>query len=257
MWYHLPAMSFRDHFSVRAEDYARYRPKYPKEMYACLAGVAPGRRLALDCATGSGQAASGLAAHFERVIATDASPEQLARAVAHERVDYAVAYAEAAPVLEHSVDLVVAAAAAHWFDLDRFYDDVRRILRPRGVIAVWSYYMFEAEAGVTEVMTRYADEILRDYWPERMHLNQAHYDGLPFPFQRIDAPRLLMEADWTLEQMLGFATTWSASQRYERKHGTHPLELVIADLERAWGDPTRRLRLRWPLHMRVGTTAQI
>jgi len=256
MWYHSSAMSFRDHFSMRAGDYARYRPRYPKEMYACLAGVAPSRRLALDCATGSGQAALGLAAHFERVIATDASPEQLARATTHERVDYAVAYAEAAPVLEHSVDLVVAAAAVHWFDLDRFYADVRRILRPGGVIAVWSYYMFEAEAGVTEVMARYADEIVGDYWPERMHLNQNRYAGLPFPFERIEGPHFSMEAHWSLGQMLGFATTWSASQRYEQQHGSHPLERVLPDLEQAWGDPSRRLRFRWPLHMLVGTVPQ-
>lgn len=51
---------FADHFSVRSRDYARFRPSYPPALFAWLAETAPARRLAWDCATGSGQAAAGL-----------------------------------------------------------------------------------------------------------------------------------------------------------------------------------------------------
>lgn len=53
-----------DQFSAVARAYARYRPSYPAELFAALARAAPGRRAAWDCATGTGQAATGLAAHL-------------------------------------------------------------------------------------------------------------------------------------------------------------------------------------------------
>jgi len=87
-------MSFKDHFSKQAADYARFRPRYPREMFEYLGRIAPSRALAWDCATGNGQAAVGLAAVFERVIATDASEKQIANAEPHERVEYRVAPAE-------------------------------------------------------------------------------------------------------------------------------------------------------------------
>src|SRR5208282_5000395 len=81
-------VSFKDHFSRQAAAYGRHRPRYPLELAAHLAAVAPGHTLALDLATGNGQAAVDLAAHFERVLASDASASQLAHAAPHARVHY-------------------------------------------------------------------------------------------------------------------------------------------------------------------------
>ena len=86
---------FRDHFASAATDYAAFRPRYPAALFAALAECAPGRHLAWDCATGSGQAAIGLAEHFEQVVATDASAAQLSAALAHARVRYREAPADA------------------------------------------------------------------------------------------------------------------------------------------------------------------
>ena len=69
-----------DHFSAHAQNYARFRPTYPTELFAWLASQSPGHRLAWDCGTGNGQAALGLADHFVHVHATDLSPQQLAQA---------------------------------------------------------------------------------------------------------------------------------------------------------------------------------
>ncbi|HEY2140100.1 MAG TPA: hypothetical protein VGH00_08465, partial [Chthoniobacterales bacterium] len=65
-------MEFKDHFSKQAEGYAKFRPRYPQELFRYLATIAPRRELAWDCATGNGQAAVELAEVFDRVIATDA-----------------------------------------------------------------------------------------------------------------------------------------------------------------------------------------
>jgi ubiquinone/menaquinone biosynthesis C-methylase UbiE len=99
---------------------------------------APARRLAVDCATGSGQAAVALAEHFAAVLAVDASSSQLTRAQPHPRVYYAASLAERLPAPDGSADLVTAAQAAHWFDFERFHAECRRVLAPGGVVAVWT-----------------------------------------------------------------------------------------------------------------------
>src|SRR5205085_2841298 len=112
---------FRDHFASAATDYAAFRPRYPAALFAALAESAPGRHVAWDCATGSGQAAIGLAGHFEQVVATDASAAQLSAALAHPRVRYREAPADASGLPPRSVELVTVAQALHWLDRTSFY----------------------------------------------------------------------------------------------------------------------------------------
>ena len=81
---------FKDHFSKQAAEYAKFRPRYPKELFRWLGSVAPAKNLAWDCATGSGQAAVELAEIFGTVIATDASEKQVRNAEQHARVEYRV-----------------------------------------------------------------------------------------------------------------------------------------------------------------------
>jgi len=82
-----------------------------------LAAIAPAQRLAWDSGCGSGQLSLLLAGPFARVVATDASPEQIARAAAHPNVDYRCARADASGLAARVADLATAAQAAHWFDL--------------------------------------------------------------------------------------------------------------------------------------------
>src|SRR2546430_10259480 len=129
-----PGMKFKDHFSKQASDYAKFRPRYPQKLFEYLGSIAPSRELAWDCATGNGQAAVGLAAVFRRVIATDASTKQIASAERHERIEYHVAPAERTDIEAAAVDLTMVAQALHWFDLDEFYAEARRVLKPNGVL---------------------------------------------------------------------------------------------------------------------------
>lgn len=109
-----------DHFASVAAQYAKSRPSYPPELAAFLASVAPRRRLAWDCGTGSGQAAVLLAAEFEKVVATDESRAQLSHATPHPNVDFRGALERDSGLSDASCDLVTAAQAAHWFDLPAF-----------------------------------------------------------------------------------------------------------------------------------------
>lgn len=244
-------MRFKDHFSPLAAGYARYRPRYPDALFAWLATAAPRRECCWDCATGSGQAATGLAAHFAQVIGTDASAEQLAKAETAPNIEYRTAPAEASALPDASVDLVTVAQALHWFDLDAFHAEVRRVVRPGGLIAVWTYALATIERNVDAVVGRMYREIDAFWPPERKHV-ETGYRELPFPFEPLPAPAFAMVAEWTLPDLIGYLKTWSAVRHCREATGRDPVDAIEAELAAAWGERGLTKRVRWPLSMRVG-----
>ena len=248
------ASTFQDHFSRQAAEYARYRPSYPPRLFTWLAGLAPARRRAWDCATGNGQAALGLARHFGMVFATDASADQVSRAVRHRRIRYGLASAELSPLANRSVDAVTVAQALHWFDRARFWEEARRVLVRGGVVAVWSYHGFHIGREVEAVMNRFYREIVGPYWPPERAIVERGYGELEFPFAAESPPPLRLEKRWDLADMIGYLRTWSATQRYEKATGQDPLPLIRDELAEAWGEPDRVRAMRWDLDLRVGRT---
>ena len=249
------AFNFEDHFSGQSKQYAQYRPKYPDEIYAYLASLAPARSLAWDCGTGNGQAALGLATHFDNVHATDASAEQISLAYPHDRVEYYVEPAEHVSLNASSTDLVTVAVAIHWFNFDEFYREVRRVLKPDGILAAWTYSLTEISPEIDQLIRHYYSEIVGAYWPERIRYLEEQYETIPFPFEEIIPPKFVMEIHWTLIQFAGFLDSWSATQRYKAQNGHHPLEMIWDKLLAAWGDENEERLIRWPLHFRIGRNA--
>jgi SAM-dependent methyltransferase len=243
---------FHDHFSAKARDYAQYRPRYPADLFVYLASLSPGQRLAWDCGTGNGQAAHALAGHFERVIATDPSAEQVAHAVAHERIEYRVERAEDVSLPDGSVDLVTAGIAIHWFNFEQFYAAVQRVLAPRGIIAVWTYHLPDIEPEIDRILKYYYSDVLAGYWPERIRYIDERYRTLPFPFHELHPPEFAMKTQWDLDHILGFLDSWSGTQAYQRKYGQDPVKLILRDLNDAWGEQGQLRTLNWPLFLRVG-----
>jgi SAM-dependent methyltransferase len=181
-------MTFKDHFSRQAADYAKFRPSYPRELFDYLGTIAPSRQLAWDCGAGNGQAAVPLASVFDRVIATDASEKQISNAQPHERVEYHVAPAENRGVESETLDLIMVAQALHWFDLDRFYTEARRVLKPDGVLAASAYNLLHIEPVIDEVVNRYYYEVVGPFWPPERKLVEQ-FANLLFPFHEIDPPK--------------------------------------------------------------------
>ena len=251
------AFNFEDHFSNQSRLYAQYRPQYPDEIYAYLASIAPGRSLAWDCGTGNGQAALGLTKHFDKVHATDASTEQISLAYAHNKVDYHVEPAEHVSLNTSSADLVTVAVAIHWFNFDEFYREVKRVLKPGGVLAAWTYNAVEISPEIDPLIWQYYREIVGEYWPERIRYLEERYETIPFPFEEISPPAFVMEIDWNLIQLAGFLDSWSATQRFKAQKGHHPLEIIWPKLLAAWGDENEPRLIRWPLHFRVGRNKSI
>lgn len=243
--------AFKDHFSGHAADYRTFRPTYPPELFAFLASVAPGHELALDCGTGSGQAAVPLAGHFARVFATDASPEQIANAEPHPKVEYAVAPAEKCPLPGASADLVLVAQALHWFDHDRFYAEVRRVGKPGALFAATCYYAPTVGPDVDPIL-RLWEDFIRPYWTSERAWVDAGYATIPFPFPELPAPRFEVAVPSSLAQLIGYLGTWSATKQYLKAHGSDPVERFAPEFIAAWGDPSTPRPLRWELAVRLG-----
>ena len=245
-------MNFKDHFSAHAQHYAKYRPHYPQELFEHLAAVTPAHERAWDCATGNGQAAHGLTPFFARIIATDPSESQIENATGHEKITYRVATADKTDIEPGSIDLVTVAQALHWFDLDGFYREVKRVLKPGGVLAVWCYNLLEVSPEIDRQIGNFYENIVGPYWAPERELVEDGYRSLAFPFRELAPPRVSMEARWSLPDLLGYLRTWSATQEFTKARGADPVVKIADDLLASWGAPETRKTVKWPLEIRIG-----
>jgi SAM-dependent methyltransferase len=246
------AEGFKDHFSGHSDDYATYRPSYPPTLAAYLAEFAPANKLALECGCGSGQLTVLLAEHFDRVIATDASAKQIENAEARPNIDYRAAPAEQTGLDNSSADLITVAQAVHWFDLDAFYAEVRRVARPGAALVLITYGVMRIDPAIDGEIDRFYRDTVGDYWPPERHLVEDGYRSLPFPFVEETPPDIAMEADWPHAAFAGYIGTWSAVRRAHAATGIDPMEGFRTATSPLWGDESATRRVRWPLSLRVG-----
>lgn len=248
-------LTFQDHFSSLAERYARARPTYPPALFSELAALTSGHDAVWDCGTGNGQAALGLAEHFESVVASDPSKTQLAEAPQHPRVTYRLGPEASSGLPDGSVDLVTAAQAAHWFDLPAFYREARRVLKPGGVIALWCYSLCHITPAVDARLAVFYRETVGPFWPPERHHIDAAYRTLDFPFAELPFATVTMEHRWTLDQLAAYIDTWSAVAEFRKIRRGDPLPTLVAALASVWGEPGTFHNVEWPLSVRAGRVA--
>lgn len=245
-------MTGRNYFETGGDAYARGRPSYPASVAAALAGLCARTELALDVGCGTGQLSLLLADTFDAVWATDASAAQIDHAAAHPRVTYNVEAAETMSASDACADLVVAAQAAHWFDLPRFYAEARRVLRPDGVLALISYGAPTLEGPAAARFDQFYRRDIHHYWPAARAHVEAGYRTLPFPFEEAplraaDGAPLQIIRTWSFHALAAYVATWSALRRAEAAGDAKTAQDGLAAIAQAWGDPETRHVLRWPV----------
>jgi SAM-dependent methyltransferase len=241
---------FQDHFSGHAANYAEHRPVYPAALFAEFAARSRGHELVWDVACGNGQAAHSLAEHFARVFASDASAEQLRHAPEHPRVEYACEPAEASTLRAGSVDAVFVGQALHWFGVEAFCKEVRRVARPGAPVVAVLYDLANVTPDIDDIVRAFYRGAIGPFWPgDRRHID-AHYQSIAWPFEAMNFPVVPMVTRWTLKQMTGYLRTWSAVQRYLSAGHPDPLPGLCAQLAPLWGAGPRDVT--WPLHRLAG-----
>lgn len=245
-------MLFKDHFSPQAAGYAKYRPVYPAELFAFLANLRDEKEVAWDCGAGNGQAAIGLAPYFKIVIASDASRNQVVRAIRHKKVHFCLMPGENAAIHSRQVDLLVVSQAVHWFQFAQFYSEAKRVLKSNGIIAIWSYGLPRTNGKMNPVVDHLYSEILGTYWPPERKFIDLQYKTIPFPFIEVQASQIEMQTIWNFSHFIGYLNTWSAVQNFKMKHKINPVDRIKKELNESWGAENEENILHWPLYLRIG-----
>lgn len=219
-----------------------------------MAEHSPALGRALDCATGNGQAAIGLAAHFDTVVATDISVQQVGHRSHHPRVSYFVCAAEHLALRNETVDAVVVAQALHWFSYEHFWPEVARVAKPGALFCAWGYDWLYSVPVVNDVLIEPVRDIIKPFWASN---NQILWDGyrandITFPFERIEMPTFAIELNWSRDELVEYLRTWTAFQHSLADPGAViRLDRALANLD-ALIEPVERLPIRMPLKVIAG-----
>lgn len=245
----------KDYFSKNAKLYSQHRPTYPQALFDFIFDQVSNKEYAWDCATGNGQAARELAKEFERVVATDISHKQIENAPKIKNIEYEICPAEKTNLEASSVDLVTVAQAIHWFDIPKFYEEVRRVLKPGGIIAIWAYPKADlVEPILNSVFLEFFEMLWeKECWPwERKYVDDG-YTKIPFLFEEIAAPDFYLEFEQNFEEFIGYVKTWSSVSQYEKKFGENPVEkILVPKMREAWGNLAEKKKLQTKLTVKIG-----
>ncbi|TBW29081.1 class I SAM-dependent methyltransferase [Gramella sp. KN1008] len=239
----------KDNFSSQAEEYYRFRPKYPGGVYDFMTTRLKCFDNAWDCGTGNGQVAVELSKFFTSIEATDISSKQLKNAVLRQNINYSIQPAEKTDFPDDHFDLIITAQAIHWFDFDNFYAEVKRCLKPDGLFAILGYGLFSSNPVTNQIIDHFYNNILGPFWdPERKYLEE-HYRNIPFPFLELSTPHFQQKYEWNIDHLLGYLRTWSAVMHYSRQKHSDPVSLIEKDLRKAFG---KKNEVIFPILFRLG-----
>ncbi|XP_013411892.1 putative methyltransferase DDB_G0268948 [Lingula anatina] len=243
-----------------SEAYSLYRPLWTDTIVGRVMDYV-GEKLpgpptqAIDVGCGTGQFTTMLAPYFQRVIGLDPSPYQVENAnkgCVPPNVTYQVGNAEKLPVPNDSADLVTAATAAHWFDMNDFYKESARILRPNGCLAVLYYDVIPDIHGSSngDAIKRLLDEYFillqdRNMWVEPAETNYVTHFArdvdAPFPKPFVDYTRedsLDIKKDISVSEILGYVKSWSSTGNLMKtcSDAGSILERLESSLRALWPD---------------------
>ncbi|GIZ43891.1 hypothetical protein CKM354_000710300 [Cercospora kikuchii] len=234
--------------------YAAFRPNYPTALYDAVLHYHQGpKKLCLDLGCGTGIATRSLGRRFDRVIGTDPSAGMISQAQrANDTADakdklpnlsFQQASAESSPLIKDGeVDCVTAAQSSHWFDYDKLWPELKRIVRPGGMMAFWGYkdHVFPDFPEASKILQHYAynehPDKLGIYWPqpgrsyvqEKLHIirpPKADWQDV----QRIEyepgtnGPEsgegtLFMKRTVTVGECKEYVRTWSSYHGWKEEH---------------------------------------
>ena len=245
-------MEYHQLFNEKSELYAKARPRYPEELYTFLAALCEQQKSAWDVACGNGQAAVDLAKHFDQVQATDVSEQQISNAISSPSINYSVQSAEKTNFKKKEFDLICVAQALHWFDYDLFFPEVKRVLKPNGIFAAWGYSWFSVSNKIDEAIKENFLTPIKPYWATQNNLLWNGYRDIPFPFERVKAPKIEMKMEWDLNQLFGYLQSWSAARLCKEDGDSNFMAHAYDATKLVWGNARKTKKVRMDFTFLVG-----
>ncbi|XP_013384484.1 putative methyltransferase DDB_G0268948 [Lingula anatina] len=189
---------------------------------------------AIDVGCGSGQFTQLLAPHFKLVTGIDISANQISEAIKgnkRKNITYKMGAAECFPIADQSVELVTCVQAAHWIDMDKFYAEAYRVLKPNGCVALISYTFPEfGSHPPAKFLTKYIRDYYDKLWEASCHDEVIKHVHNRYPDEifacrppledHLRDDTKTMEHEMTVGEVVGFASSWTGSVRYLKKYSS-------------------------------------
>lgn len=221
-------------FNSKSGEYKNFRPLYPERLFEVLRSYCKEGKRAWDSACGNGQVASSLVRYFDSVSASDLNLNQIENRIDHKNIDFSVQNSEETTYKNSSFDLVVVAQAMHWFNLDKFFSEVKRVLKPGGVFACIGYSFFTVSSEIDEIVKELVLDPISSYWSDKNRILWNRYEDVNFPFYKVDIEDVEMASFWTREELINYISTWSAYKRYRENSSKEILEELDLKLKKIW-----------------------
>ena len=241
----------KDNFSTHSDQYAKYRPTYPPELFSFLYENVPAKHCAWDCGTGNGQVAIELSKTFHQVFATDISQQQIDNAIQAPNIFYSVQPAEKTNFAHDQFDLIVVAQAIHWFNFQQFFEEVRRTAKNNALLCVVGYDLLRITPPIDNLIADFYHNVIGQYWDKERKYVDEKYQTIPFPFDELPAPPFTIELDWTMEHLVGYLNTWSAVKHFIKQNHYNPVDALQTTIAEHWQRGAVK-RVQFPLLLRVG-----
>ena len=239
-------------FSDKPDLYAAARPTYPQALFTWIAEQSPDTDTVWDCATGNGQGAVGLVDFFDIVEATDISDSQLSHAFPHPQIRYSKQPAERTTFADSYFDTIHVAQALHWFDYEKFWPEVHRVLKPGGFFVAHSYDLASVTPEVDQAIREHLLIVLKSYWSPGNKIAQDGYKSIPFPLDPIIPPSIPFTMSWDLDQLFNFFHTWSATRKLMKEAGDDFFVDAYTKVQKVWGSPNQKRMVTFPFNIIAG-----
>lgn len=185
------------------------------------------------------------------MFATDISQSQIDNAIQAPNIVYSVKPAEKTNFPNNMFNLIIVGQAIHWFDFERFYQEVKRVSCNNALLVVIGYDLLTIDNEIDTMIRELYTDIVGKYWDKERHYVDDKYKTIPFPFEEIEVPTFHYELEWNLELLVGYLNTWSAVKHYVQANKKNPVELIATQLKKYWNMNEKR-RVNFPMLLRIG-----
>lgn len=242
-------------FNISSRVYSKGRPTYPAELYLWLSHQTNEQNCVWDCGCGTGQVSVDLTAYFKQVEASDINESQVAEATPHRKIHYQVSPSETTPYPDDHFDAICVGQALHCFDLDTFWHEVQRTLKPNGLFVCWGYSGIKVFDEFDQIIANKILSQLMPHWPQQNRIIWNRYSKVDFPLKMIDVPNFELSLRWNVYRIFDYIKTWTAWRALPEQQAQDLLDETWEAVLEVWPDPNEKRLINIPFFVKAGRLA--